>query len=163
MKKEPKGHAAHAAYMASVIIEEPQMYEEAIEDSNAEKWRTAMNEEYKSLMDNETWDLVLPPPNRQVIGSKWIYKIKQKADGNVERYKARFVVKGYSQNEGVDYDQTFSPVFKMTSLRTILAIRAALDLEIYQMDVKTAFLNDKMDTDVYIEQPKGYELYNNGR
>ena len=119
-----------------------------------------MDEEYTSLIENKTWDIVPLPKGRQAIGSQWIYKVKQHSDGSVERFKARFVAKGYSQEHGVDYDETFSPVFKLTSLQILLSISAIHDLEIHHMDVKMAFLNGEVDSEIYVEQPQGYELRN---
>jgi len=156
-KRKEYATFAHAFAMASSILNEPQTYEEAIQSDDGEKWREAMTSEYESLIENGTWDLVPLPQGKEPIGSRWVYKVKQRADGSVERYKARFVAKGFSQHHGVDYDETFSPVFKLASLRTILSIGATLDLEMEQMDVKTAFLNGEIDTEVYVEQPQGFE------
>src|SRR5678815_3362577 len=121
-----------------------------------------MDEEYASLIENDTWEIVPLPKGRQAIGSRWIYKVKQHSDGSVERFKACFVAKGYSQKYGVDYDETFSPVFKLTSLRILLSIGAIFNLEIHQMDVKMAFLNGEVDTELYVEQPQGYERQEHG-
>ena len=129
-------------------------------NSNHHDWQQVMEEEYKSLVENDTWELTLLPKDCQVIGSRWVYKIKQNGNGMIEQFKAHFIVKGYSQDYGVDYDETFLPVFKLTSLRILLAIGAMLNLEIHQMDVKTAFLNGDIDMELYIHQPQGYEQRN---
>ena len=92
-------------------------------------------------MENETWDLVELPSGRTSIGSKWVFKVKYKSDGTVERFKAQLVAKGYAQQPGVDYDETFSPVVKFRSIRALLALAVQHDLLLHQMDVVTAFLN----------------------
>ena len=104
-----------------------------------------MEEEMESMNANQVWDFVDLPPRWRFIGNKWILKIKRKADGSIEWYKARLVVKGYTQEERIDYEDTFSPVVRITSVHLILAIVAHMDLELYQMDVKTAFLNGELD------------------
>ncbi|KAH9686018.1 hypothetical protein KPL70_014192 [Citrus sinensis] len=103
-------------------------------------------------------DLVDLPPNRKAIGNKWVFQIKHKADGTIEIYKARLVMKGYTQQEGVDYEETFSPVVRFASIRLILAIVAHLDLELHQMDVKTAFLNGELEEEIYMAQPQGFVI-----
>ena len=115
-----------------------------------------MEEEMESMRSNNVWELVDLPEGRKAIGNKWVLKIKRLADGSIERYKARLVAKGYTQQEGIDYEETFSPVVRFTSIRLILAIVASLDLELHQMDVKTAFLNGNMEEEIYMEQPVGF-------
>jgi hypothetical protein len=97
--------------------------------------------------------------DKSVVGSRWIYKVKQAADGSVEKYKARFVARGFSQIEGIDYDETFAPVTRYSSIRSILALSAQMGWRIHQMDVKTAFLNWIIEEEVYIEQPEGFETF----
>eukprot|EP00253_Pinus_taeda_P014262 PITA_14262 len=116
-----------------------------------------MVEEYNSIMVNDVWKVVPRPQDRSVIGSRWIYKIKYAADGSVEKYKARFVAKGYAQKEGIDYEETFTPVSRYTSFRTVISLAAQMGQEIHQMDVKTTFLNGVTEEEVYNEQPKGFE------
>ncbi|CAM8881073.1 unnamed protein product [Rhodiola kirilowii] len=100
-------------------------------------------------MQNHTWELVNLPPGCKPLDSKWIFTKKMKVDGTVEKYKARLVIKGYRQKEGLDYFDTFSPVTRITSIRMIIAIAALRNLEIHQMDVKTAFLNGDLEEDIY--------------
>ncbi len=147
---------AHA-YLAMSTLMEPQTYKEACNLNDAAKWKQAMDEEYTSLIKNKTWDLIKTPKDQNIINIWWLYRIKQKADGSIDHYKAWLITKGYTQEYGVDYDETYSPVFKFTSLWTILSIGVTLDFEIYQMDIKTAFLNGNIDTKMYIQQPPGYE------
>ena len=115
-----------------------------------------MDEEIESMKSNKVWKLVDLPIGRKAIGNKWILKIKCKVDGSIERFKARLVAKGYTQQEGIDYEETFSPVVRFTSIRLILSIVAKLDLELHQMDVKTVFLNGELEEEIYIEQPIGF-------
>jgi hypothetical protein len=124
--------------------------------SNNDKWKEAMKDEMKALERNATWDLVEIPRDGKTVGCKWVYKLKKGVDDKVERYKARLVAKGYSQKEGVDFHEIFSPVVKTVSIRIVLALVALLDLELEQLDVKTAFLHGDLDEEIYMEQPEGF-------
>nr|CAN72518.1 hypothetical protein VITISV_022708 [Vitis vinifera] len=115
-----------------------------------------MEEELKSMKDNEVWDLVKLPKGDKTIGCKWIFKTKHDFKGNVEKYKARLVAKGYTQKEGIDYKEAFSPVSKKDSLRIVMTLVAHVDLELHQMDVKIAFLNSDLHEEVYMDQPGGF-------
>ena len=115
-----------------------------------------MNSEFNSLMKNETWELVPRPAATNIVGSRWVYKVKRDSNGAVERFKARLVAKGFSQTEGVDFQEVFSPVASFPTIRTMLAFANAHDLEIHHMDVTTAFLNGELDCDIYMEQPEGF-------
>ena len=117
-----------------------------------------MKDELSFISQNEVWELVELPKGCKPIGSKWVYKIKRDSNGQVERYKARLVAKGYSQREGIDFKETFSPVSTKDSLRIIIAIVAHFDLELNQMDVRTAFLNRDLYKDVYITQHVGFVM-----
>ena len=108
------------------------------------------------MSDNQVWNLVDPTPGVTPIGCKWIFKVKTDMDGKTQTYKARLVTKGYRQIHGIDYDETFSPVAMVKSIRILLAIAAYYDYEIWQMDVKTAFLNGNLTEDVYMSQPEGF-------
>ena len=100
-----------------------------------------MTEEYQSIMKNDVWDIVPKPEGKSVVSSKWIYKIKHAADGSIEKYKARFVARGFSQKEGIDYEETFAPVARYNSIRAIMALTSMMKWDLHQMDAKTAFLN----------------------
>src|SRR3954449_5119108 len=115
-----------------------------------------MDSEMKSMYDNQVWNLIDHTPGTKTVGCKWIFKKKIDMDGNVQTYKARLVAKGYTQTQGIDYEETFSPVAKIQSIRILLAIAAFHDYEIWQMDVKTAFLNGNIDEELYMMQPEGF-------
>ncbi|GJW21961.1 retrotransposon protein, putative, ty1-copia subclass [Tanacetum coccineum] len=135
---------------------EPANYKAALLDPESDKWLNAMNVEMQSMKDNEVWILVELPPNGKTVGSKWLFKKKTDMDGAVHTYKARLVAKGYTQTPGIDYEETFSPVADIRAIRILIAIAAYYDYEIWQMDVKTAFLNGYLNEEVYMEQPKGF-------
>jgi hypothetical protein len=124
---------------------------------NSTFWFNAMKEEMESMAKNQVWDLVDLPKGAMAVGCKWVYKTKTDASGNVERYKARLVAKGFTQKEGIDYHETFSPVSKKDSFRIIMALVAYFDLELHQMDVKTTFLNGDLEEEVYMKQPEGFD------
>ena len=108
------------------------------------------------MYSNQVWTLVDLPANIKPIGCKWVYKRKRGPDGRFETFKARLVAKGYTQKEGIDYEETFSPVAMLKSIRILLSIATHLDYEIWQMDVKTAFLNGHLEEDIYMMQPDGF-------
>ncbi|MCY3296060.1 hypothetical protein ECD90_03615, partial [Acinetobacter pittii] len=132
-------------------------YEEATMSPDSTKWLEAMKSEMGSMYENKVWTLVDFPVDRQAIENKWIFMKKTDADGNVTVYKARLVAKGFRQVQGVDYDETFSPVAMLKSVRIMLSIAAFYDYEIWQMDVKTAFLNGFLEAELYMMQPKGFD------
>ena len=116
-----------------------------------------MESEYQALMKNNTWHLVPPHKGRNVIGCKWVYKIKRKQDGSLDRYKARLVAKGFKQRYGIDYEDTFSPVVKAATIRTILSIVVSNGWSLRQLDVQNAFLHGFLEEEVYMQQPPGFE------
>nr|GEX58959.1 hypothetical protein [Tanacetum cinerariifolium] len=137
-------------------LEEPANYKAALLDPESKKWIDAMNVEMKSMKGNDVWVLVELPPNARTVGSKWFFKKKTDMDGAVYIFKARLVAKGFTQTYGVDYEETFSPVADIRAIRILIAIAAYYDYEIWQMDVKTAFLNGHLSEEVYMEQPEGF-------
>ena len=143
------------AFLGGGQIEEPQNIEEALEGKLSEKWKEAADSEYKSLMENGTWELVELPSGRRPVGFKWIFKTKHGSDGNVECYKARLVAKGYAQKYD-DYNESFSPVVRYSFVRALLAFAVQNGMLIHQMDVVTAYLNGTLDEEIYMEHPPGY-------
>ena len=148
-------HVHHVAYHLSEI-DEPTTMQEARSSDHAAEWKVATDSEYNSLIENKTWELVELPQGRKAVGCKWVFKLKHAGDDTVERFKARLVAKGYAQKCGIDYDETFSPVVRFSSIRFLLAFAVQNDLLIHQMDVETAFLNGKLDEEIYMQQPEGY-------
>jgi hypothetical protein len=153
--KRPKPFSSYMTLMCNLLDEEPTCFEEAIQKK---EWVDAMKEEYQSIIKNDVWEIVPRPKSKDVVSSKWLFKIKYAADGSIEKYKARFVARGFSQKEGIDYEETFTPVARYTSIRTIIALVAKMKWKLHQMDVKTAFLNGVIEEEVYIEKPQGFEV-----
>ena len=139
---------------ASTVPEEPRNVDEAFSD---QKWISAMDVEHQALLKNKTWHLVPPPKGKNIIGCKWVYKVKCKADGSIDRYKAWLVAKGYKQRYGIDYEDTFSPVVKAATIRLVLSIAMTKGWSLRQLDVHNAFLHGILDEEVYMHQPPGYE------
>jgi hypothetical protein len=135
--------------MSHIIDTEPSFNGE---DTCQQVWQDSMTEEYQSIMKNDVWDIVLISEGKSVVTSKWIYKIKHAANGSVEKYKVRFVGRRFSRVEGIDYEETFSPVSRYTSIRTIISLAAAMGWRLHQMDVKTTFLNGDIEEEFYIDQ-----------
>jgi hypothetical protein len=115
-----------------------------------------MMEEYNSIMNNDFWEVFPRIEGKLVVTSRWLYKIKHAADGSIEKYKAFFVARGFSQVEGVDYDETFASVARYTSIKVVISIVVEMGWKIHQMDVKTKFLNGLIQEEVYIEKPLGF-------
>ena len=138
--------------------DEPISYQQAIKSKDSKKWQDAMLSEMDSMHENKVWTLEPVPEGIKPIGNKWIFKKKISADGKDVTFKARLVAKGFRQKPGLDYDETFSPVAMLKSIRILLAIAAHYDYEIWQMDVKTAFLNGSLAECVYMSQPEGFEV-----
>jgi hypothetical protein len=138
------------------IFYEPKTMKEAMESSEAKLWKMATDDEMLSYNKNNTWTIVPLPPGRVCIPIGWNFRIKTGKDGLPKRRKARFFAKGYRQTKGIDYQETFAPVVRYGSLRVLIAISASHDLELAQLDVKTAFLNGEVEEEIFISQPEGY-------
>jgi hypothetical protein len=132
---------------------EPKMLHEALSDSN---WKSIMDEEFSALVKNKTWYLVPTHHAQNLIDCKWVYKVKERADGSVDRYKARIATKGFKQRYDIDYEDTFSPVIKMATIRIILSIVVSRNWCLRQLDVQNTFLHGVLEEDVYMKQPPGY-------
>ncbi|KAJ9556974.1 hypothetical protein OSB04_011588 [Centaurea solstitialis] len=141
VRQEPDRYLGFLVSQDSGDLNEPTSYGEAVSGNESEQWQEAMKAEMQSI----------------AVGRKWVFKKKTDMDGNVHTFKARLVAKGFTQTHGIDYDETFSPVAMLKSVRILMAISAYFNYEIWQMDVKTAFLNGKLTKDVYMEQPEGFE------
>lgn len=126
-------------------------------DQNSAEWKASMQDEMDSFDKNQVFELVDPPANRKILGNRWVYKTKYDASGNIRKRRARLVIQGFEQKEGIDYQETFSPVVRFDTIRTLISIAASESLEIKQFDVKTAFLHAKVDEEIYMRQPKGFE------
>jgi hypothetical protein len=137
----------------NIVMCEPADFEEAKIDQN---WIAAMKEELFIIERNKTWELVNRPQNRKVIEVKWVYRTKLNADGSINKHKTRLVVKGYAQIFGVDYSDTFAPVARLDTIILLLAVVAQKNWKVYQLDVKSAFLNGFLQEEIYVEQPEGY-------
>jgi len=135
---------------------EPQTYNQAVKGRDAVKWNEAMVEEYNAHLANDTWTIVKLPPDKMVVPSKWVYRIKHNADGSIERFKARLVAKGFTQRPGIDYFETFASTMRHATIRIILALAAIEDLHLRSVDVSHAFINSEIDTEVYMAQPCGF-------
>ena len=155
--RRPPDYYGEWAAVTSTGSDEPKTVKGALARPDKAKWMTAMEKEMESLRTYDVWDLVELPRDRKAVGSKWVYKLKKNADGSVERYKARLVAQGFTQKFGIDYDETFCPVVRFESVRTVIALAVQNGLKLHQMDVATAFLNGELKEEVYMKQPDGFE------
>jgi hypothetical protein len=154
--REPK-RQWDESLQSTVETSEPKTYMDAMNAPDFQEWKKAIQEEYDSLLNNHTWTLTpLPTDQFSVIKSGWVLKLKPGVGGAEPRYKARLVAKGYSQRFGIDYEETFAPVAKQDTLRIILSFVASYDLEMHQLDIKTAFLYGELDEEIYLQQPEGF-------
>lgn len=132
---------------------EPSSYEDA---KGIGVWENAMKEEIRALEKNKTWDFVPLSDGVSPISCKWVYKVKRRSDRSIERHKARLVARGFSQKYGVDFDETYSPVAKLTTVKVLISLAASKGWRLWQMDVKNAFLYGDLDKEIYMEQPPGW-------
>ena len=132
----------------------PTSYKRALLDP---LWHAAMRDEFNALTQNHTWTLVPKPPNANVVSGKWVFRHKFHSDGSLARYKARWVCRGFSQQHGIDFDETFSPVVKPSTIRVVLSLVVSSSWTIHQLYVKNAFLHDTLNETVYCQQPSGFE------
>jgi hypothetical protein len=139
-------------------MDDPASYKEAIKSKNLLKWHETLEEELKSMSSNGVWNLVEILDGAKRVGCKSVYKMKYDSKGKIERFKARLMAKGCTQREWIDYTETFSPVSKKDSFRIVMALVAHYDLELHQMDVKTAFLNGDLRESVYMAHPEGFDI-----
>lgn len=132
-------------------------YDQAVNAEEAKEWKEAMEGEMNSLKENQVWDLTHLPAGKKTVGSRWVYKRKTGSDGETLRFKARLVAQGFTQRYGTDYDETFSPVVRMESVRMLVAVATQRSMELHQVDVTTAFLNGILQEEVYMRQPRGFQ------
>ena len=137
--------------------EVPKTVHEALQN---EKWKTAVLEEMNALEKNETWEIVQQPKGKIPVGCKWVFTVKYKANGSINRYKSRLVAKGYTQTYGIDYQETCAPVAKINTIRVLLSLAANMDWSLQQLDVKNDFLNDDHKEEVYMDLPPGFDAEN---
>ncbi|GKV41223.1 hypothetical protein SLEP1_g48789 [Rubroshorea leprosula] len=157
-ERRPSSRYPLSEYVLVTNWGELESYQEAMESEQKMEWLEAMKDEMKSLLGNHTFDLVKLPEYRKAFKNRWVYRVKHE-DGTLGPwYKARLVFKGFSQKKGVDFSEIFSPIVKMSSIKVVLGLAACLDLEVEQMDVKTAFLHGDLDEEIYMEQPEGFKV-----
>lgn len=140
----------------NVAVCKPSCCEEALKDP---KWKKAMKDEISMIKKNKTWEMVDKPQDRKVIGVKWVFRTKLNADCSINKYKSRLVVKGYAQIFGVDYSDTFTPVSRLDTIRLVLVVAAQQGWKVFQLDVKSAFLNGVLQEEIYVEQPEGFVMH----
>lgn len=152
----PKRYEDYEVDVAMVVREEPSSYEEAVSGSEQDLWKAAMSTEYESLMKNKTWILEKLPNGRVPISCKWVFRKKEDNAGNVTRFKARLVARGFSQQNGVDYDAVFAPVATLTTFRILLTAAGHKNMVVRHIDVESAYLHGRLEEVIYMQQPKGF-------
>jgi hypothetical protein len=150
------GSTAGIKSSSSPTIQEPASYKQALGIPQSERWEAAIKSEYDSDVSRKTWPLVPCPPGRKLVDSKWVFKLKRDANGQIARYKAILVARGFTQEKSVDYHETFAPTVRMISTRTLLTLAAYNDSEVEHLDVVTAFLEVDLEEEIYMRQPEGF-------
>lgn len=155
--RRPPDYYGEWAAVTSTGLDESKTVKEALAGPDKANWMTAMEKEMESLRTHDVWDLVELPRDLKVVGSKWVYKLKKNADGSVEWYRIRLVAQGFTQKFGIDYDETFCPIVRFQSVRTVIVLGVQNGLKLHQMNVATAFLNGELKEEVYMKEPEGFE------
>ena len=156
-ERQPSTRYPSSEYILIANEREPESFQEVQSHKDKDCWIKAMREEMNSLWKNDTYELIELLKGRKVLKNKWVFKIKND-DEKLLKYKARLVLKGFDQKQGIDFDEIFSPVVKMCSIRVILGLVASMNLELEQLDVKTTFLYGDLDEEIFMEQPKGFKV-----
>lgn len=155
-RKRPKyldDYAVLALHAESFVEDAPNSFEEIQDRDDKEEWMRAVQEEVRVLEENDTWEVVDLPPGKRAISCRWIFKIKRDNKGEIERYKVRLVIRGNEQKQGFDYEETYAPVARLTTFRTLLAIINKRNLHALQLDVKNAFLHSRIKEEIYMKLP----------
>ena len=137
---------------------EPKTYKEAILHESKKEWDKVMQEEVRSLLENHTYDLVKLPQGKKALRNQWVYRLKTENNGSQLRYMAQLVVKGFNKKKGIDFEEIFSPMVKMSSICVALGLAARLNLEVEQLEVKTSFLHCDLEEEIYMQQPERFEV-----
>ena len=138
----------------------PKNAQEALRNT---QWKEAMDEEMRALLQNNTWVMVDLPKGKKPVGCRWVYTLKYKSDGSLDRYKARLVARGYTQTYGIDYQETFAPVAKLNTISILISLAVNLDWQLNQYDIKNAFLHGDLKEEIYMDCPLAYEGMSNSR
>ena len=152
--------AASAVHYCCTVSNAPRSYSEAMRCPLSHRWQGAMDEEIAALEENRTYELTSLPPGKNLVGGRWVYDVKRGHDGE-DKYKARYVAKGYSQVETIDYNETFSPTARMTSIRLLMQLVVGNGYAVHQLDFKYAYLQSNIDHEIFVQQPKGYNMGEN--
>jgi hypothetical protein len=155
-KRQRKEKSFGNDFIIYLMDETPKTIAEAYSSPNADYWKKAVWSEMDSIMSNDTWEVVERPYGCKPVGCKWVLKKKLRSDGTIDKYKARLVAKGYTQKEGEDFFDTYSPVSRLTTIRVLLSLAASHGLLVHQMGIKTAILNGELEEEIYMDQPEGF-------